>query len=192
MRQVVVVGLGNPGPKYEMTRHNMGYLIVQVLAHDLKWPLKEVSRFHGKVAKGKWQDLDLHLVLPTTYMNESGRCVSETLSYYKLTHQDLIVVTDDIALPFGEMRIKPFGSSGGHNGLKSIESHLGTQDFVRMRMGIGDKQDQILTDHVLSQFSKAEQKELPSVIDRGVNVLKRLITEDISSVMNDVNKKIKE
>jgi PTH1 family peptidyl-tRNA hydrolase len=185
---VVVLGLGNPGQKYEMTRHNMGYLVVQALADELKWPWKRSLRFHGHLSSGKWEGRDLYLLLPTTYMNESGRAAQSLLSYYKLTNENLIVVTDDIAFPFGELRIKPFGSSGGHNGLKSVEAHLGTQRYVRLRMGIGDKQHKTLSDHVLSGFSEEEFKELPTVILKGVKALKRLITEDLASVMNDVNK----
>ena len=130
---MMIVGLGNPGKKYEMTRHNMGYLVVQVFAHKYGWMFKEEKQLNAKIAKGKVRDAVIHLVLPTTYMNESGRAVRKVMDYYKWDIDDLLVIVDDIALPFGEMRLRKMGSAGGHNGLESVQKHVGTTRYARLR-----------------------------------------------------------
>lgn len=188
--QRVVVGLGNPGKKYELTRHNMGYLVVQGIAGLKGWSFKEHKSLHSLAVKGQIGEAVVHLLLPTTYMNESGRAVRQYLDYYKLAPQSLVVIVDDIALPFGELRVKGSGSAGGHNGLKSISFHLGTEDYVRIRMGIGQELQQgTLADYVLDMFSSKELAELPGIIRQGANVALSLMHEGIEKVMNDVNKK---
>lgn len=190
--QRVFVGLGNPGKKYEMTRHNLGYLVIQAFAHRHGWTLKEDKRFHAIVSKGQLEGGNVHLVLPTTYMNESGVAVKQYLEYRNLSVEDLVVVVDDVALPFGEMRLRQQGSAGGHNGLKSIQAHLGTSHYVRLRMGIGQEHGEgDLADYVLDTFSKDELKELPSVVSQGATILGSLLARDATSVMNTVNKKTK-
>lgn len=186
-KHIVVVGLGNPGQAYEMTRHNMGYLVVQALIHAENQTFKEVKAFQALVAKCKCDDITVHYLLPLTYMNMSGLAVSRCLSFYKLRPTQLVVVTDDIALPFGVMRVRDYGSAGGHNGLKSIQEHIGTQHYVRLRMGIGAPEGRNLAEYVLDAFSKEERAELPKFIQEGVIVLKRLLLEPASSVMNSVN-----
>lgn len=188
-KHFLFVGLGNPGKKYEMTRHNMGYLVIQVLAHEQGMPLKEEKRFQAKVGKSKIQDVIVHLILPTTYMNESGQAVRKYMDYFKLTPQNLVVVSDDADLPFEEIRLRSQGSAGGHNGLKSIERHLGTQKYARMKMGIGRKNEQTseLSNFVLDNFNKKELNELPALLDKGAQTLKLLLTESVENVMNTVN-----
>lgn len=189
-KQYVIVGLGNPGKKYERTRHNLGYLLVQEFAQQHGWKFKEESKFNAKVAKGLIGSTQVHLVLPTTYMNESGRAVRQFLDYYKISARNLMVVVDDIALPFEEMRVRQQGSSGGHNGLKSIAVHLGTTHYARLRMGISrDRPEMNLADYVLDPFSAQETEKLNDLLKRGVQVLNRLAVEDLNLVMNDVNKK---
>lgn len=177
----------------------MGYLVLKGLSRKIGWSFKEERAFRAFVAKGKIDHAVVHLVLPTTYMNESGIAVRHYLNYYKVPAENLIVVVDDIALPFGEMRIREKGSAGGHNGLKSIETHMGTQQFVRLRMGIGDhrqvdepsQSSMGLADYVLGDFTSHELSKLEEFIDRGMQVLVRMINEPIARVMNAINVVIK-
>jgi PTH1 family peptidyl-tRNA hydrolase len=186
--QCVILGLGNPGKQYQNTRHNLGYLVLQKFAENLKFQMKEEKQFQAIVARGRLDGVTVHLLLPLTYMNESGRALRAYLEYYKLTSRDVIVVCDDIALPYGEMRLRQAGSSGGHNGLKSIQKHLVTQEYVRLRMGIGEKERMgELADYVLQPFSLEEMQTLPLYIDKGVDVLKHLVIEGISKSMNVIN-----
>jgi peptidyl-tRNA hydrolase, PTH1 family len=187
LQSFLFVGLGNPGLQYEMTRHNMGDLVVRVFAHRLGWSLKEDRRFNAQVAKGAVEDHTVHLLLPLTYMNLSGNAVRRYVDYFKIPLDGLIVVTDDIALPFGQLRLKSMGSPGGHNGLKSVETCLGTSYYKRLRMGIGHPGEKMLVNYVLEPFSHREQQELPTFIDHGVEVLQRLLKESFSCVMNSVN-----
>jgi PTH1 family peptidyl-tRNA hydrolase len=187
LQSFLFVGLGNPGPQYEMTRHNMGYLVVQAFAKHQSWSFKEDRRFNARVAKGISENKTVHLVLPLTYMNLSGITVRRYMDYFKLPLNHLVVITDDIALAFGQQRLRAMGSAGGHNGLRSLESHLGTSHFTRLRMGIGHPGQKGLADYVLDSFSPTEQQELPTFIDRGVEILQRLLKENLSHVMNAVN-----
>lgn len=181
------VGLGNPGPQYGMTRHNMGYLVVQKFANRLGWSLKEDRRFNALVAKGISENKTIHLLLPLTYMNLSGDAVRRYVDYYKIPLSCVVVITDDIALPFGQLRLRSMGSAGGHNGLKSMEACLGTSHYKRLRMGIGHPGEKMLANYVLETFNHAEQQELPRLIDHGVEVLQRLLKESFSHVMTNVN-----
>jgi len=181
------VGLGNPGPQYAMTRHNMGYLVVQALANKWGWRLKEDKRFNALVVKGMIGETSVHLLLPLTFMNLSGSSVRHYLEYFKLPISSVVIVTDDIALNFGDLRLKEMGSAGGHNGLKSIQSHLGTANYMRLRMGVGHPGGQGLADYVLDPFTNDELKNLVNFIDRGVEVLQRLLKENVAQVMNAVN-----
>lgn len=201
-KHTLIVGLGNPGRQYEFTRHNMGFLVVQALAQSYGWQFKEDKQFRALIAKGKVGNATVHLLLPLTYMNESGLAVRRYLDFYKLTADDVIVVTDDIALLYGEMRVRAVGSAGGHNGLKSIQTHLNSSHYLRLRMGIDHQKPEqkpegqmdfqqrgSLADYVLDKFSLDEITTLPSFVESGVKVLKRLISEDVAAVMNTVNTK---
>jgi peptidyl-tRNA hydrolase, PTH1 family len=183
MPKRVVVGLGNPGKEYEMTRHNLGFLVVEKLAEKLEASWKYQAKFESRIAETKSTDL----LLPQTYMNESGRAVGAWLSFYKLQVSQLIVVVDDMDLPFGHMRIRREGTSGGHNGLKSIQQVLGTTEYLRVKMGIGRGDHAV--DHVLSRFTKEEKKILPEFIQQGADCVERLLEEDFEKVANDVNRK---
>jgi peptidyl-tRNA hydrolase, PTH1 family len=187
-RELVIVGLGNPGKKYENTRHNMGYLVVEALALSQQWSFKQERYLQARVVRGEIESARVHLVLPTTYMNESGIAVRRYLDFYKLGPEHLLVVTDDVALPYGKIRLRIKGSAGGHNGLKSIEACIGTRAYLRLKMGIGtDKQKEALVDYVLSEFSLEESATLKEFVERGVVVLKRLFKEPVARVMNSVN-----
>ena len=192
MKQHLFVGLGNPGKKYEMTRHNIGFLTIKLLSHDLGVSLREDKRFLGWVAKKQTAELTVHLLLPATYMNESGNAVKRYVDFYKLHPEQIVIVTDDIALPFGQLRLRKQGSAGGHNGMKSVQAHLGTTHYARLRMGIGEMEEGSLVDYVLDMFTQEERTALPEFIEKGASVLKRLLSEDINHVMNDVNKNLGE
>lgn len=187
MKTFLFVGLGNPGTQYEMTRHNMGYLTVEAFAYRLGWSLKEDRRFNAKVVKGVFENQTIHLLLPLTYMNLSGNAVRRYIDYFKIPLNNIIIVTDDIALPFGQLRLRSMGSHGGHNGLRSIEACLGTPQYKRMRMGISHPGEKVLTNYVLEPFSHTEQQQLPAFIGLGVEVLQRLLKEGFTHVMNSVN-----
>jgi len=189
MRELVIVGLGNVGRKYEWTRHNAGYLIVSAFAKRLELSFKEEKRFFAFVASGIRGDVKLHLLLPTTYMNESGKSVAAFLNFYELRNEDLLVVVDDVYLPFGRFRLRLKGSSGGHNGLKSIAFALKTEQFPRLRVGIGRLEEPIgiLTDFVLDLFTEEERKEFPALTVRGNELLNRALHEPLEKIMNEAN-----
>ncbi len=187
MSDFVIVGLGNPGKEYALTRHNLGYLVVQALAEKFGWSFKEERRFRALAAKGKVDDSTFHLILPLTYMNESGVAVRSYLSFYNLGVESLMIVSDDFALPFGKMRLRPQGSAGGHNGLKSVEAHLQTQNYARLRMGIGSSDRDDLADYVLDRFTRQESEQLAEFIAKGVDILKSLPEATLSELMTRVN-----
>lgn len=191
IKQLLFVGLGNPGKKYELTRHNLGELVLRAFARKHGITLKEERKFYGFAAKGLFNKVGIHLLVPTTYMNESGRAVRAYMEFYKLSPGELVVLCDDVAIPFGEFRLRSFGSSGGHNGLKSIASQIGGDQFARLRLGIGAdrKASQDLADFVLDTFSQEELSKLPETLERGAEVMKSLTVENIATVMNAVNGK---
>lgn len=167
----------------------MGYLVAEAYARQQGWAFKEERQFFAYTARGKAGDVAIHVLLPTTYMNESGRSLRLYLDFYKLDKDHVCVVCDDIDLAFGQIRLRSMGSAGGHNGLKSIQLHLNTQNYVRMRMGIGreQKQHQTLAEYVLEVFTPEERMALPAIVANGVAVIQRLVNEELSTVMNTVN-----
>jgi PTH1 family peptidyl-tRNA hydrolase len=173
----VVVGLGNPGAKYELTRHNIGAMVAQALAQEMNLSFKEEKKFHSLVAKGvcagAYGQVALHMLMPLTYMNDSGRAVKAYLEYYRLKPTALLVLSDDVELPFMHLRYRSKGGSGGHNGLKSIESALGTNEYARLKFGVGKGLDgRSLADYVLENFNPAEMAEIPLFIRKGVDYLR--------------------
>lgn len=192
-KQLVVVGLGNPGKKYEMTRHNIGFMVLEAFARLMGWSFKEEKRFEARVVKGQVGDVIVHLLLPMTYMNESGRALRRYLDFYRLDPNLVFAVSDDVDQPLGSMRLKIAGSAGGHNGLKSLEKYLGSRNYLRLRIGVGEKLPmQDLADHVLSQFNAQEIDGLKAMVDQGVSVILELARlKSVDSIMNVVNKKVK-
>ncbi len=154
----VLVGLGNPGEQYAETPHNLGFKAIDALAAELGVEWKTEKKFKALVAKALWKGETLWLVKPQTYMNLSGECVAPFLKYYGATARDLLVLSDDCDLPAGRLRIRGSGSAGGHNGLKNIIAHLGTEAFARIRLGAGRSPDERrgLIDFVLHRFTVAE------------------------------------
>lgn len=169
----LIVGLGNPGPRYAKTRHNFGFMVLEAFAKKLGWPLKGGVFKKDLTASGVYEGKKLYLLLPMTYMNLSGEAVGKLARYRKIDPTNVMIVVDDVDIPFGTCRMRASGSSGGHNGLKSIEQCLGTRNYPRLRMGIKNKmpKQQALEDYVLEPFSKEEQQELPRLIEDGVNAL---------------------
>ena len=183
----LIVGLGNIGAEYEHTRHNIGFDIAEHLVAGLEGKF-EFSRL-AYYAEVSFRGRKLHVIKPTTFMNLSGKAVNYWMKELKVLPENVIVIVDDLALPFGKLRLKLKGSSAGHNGLKSIEELCGGQNYARLRFGIGDnfsKGRQI--DYVLGLFTKDEQKELSSLIDRSVDCIKSFVTVGPSQTMTQFNK----
>ena len=176
----LVVGLGNPGTKYAGTRHNIGFMVLERLAATRGLGFKQQSKLHGLGADFGVGDQRLRLLMPQTFMNDSGRSVRAALNWYGLTPDQLLVLVDDMDLPLGRLRLRAQGSAGGHNGLRSMIQHLGTQEFPRLRIGIGapalnpaERRARTVS-HVLGAFAKDEQPCLNAVIDAVLEGVHRL------------------
>jgi peptidyl-tRNA hydrolase, PTH1 family len=166
----VIVGLGNPGREYAATRHNVGWMALDRLADRAGWNVRVKDRDAAATVRGRYADLDLVLVKPLTFMNDSGIAVRKVLARERVPLEQMLVVVDDFALPFGRIRIRPEGSAGGHNGLRSIIGELGTERFARLRIGIGEPRRTAI-DHVLSRFTADERAHLPDLLDAAVDAV---------------------
>ncbi len=186
-RKRLIVGLGNPGQAYEKTRHNVGFHVVRAFAETKSFSWRRADSLKGEVAQGVVEDTKIFLLMPATYMNSSGEAVRLCLDYFDLPLEDMVVVADDIALPLGKIRLRPQGGSGGHNGLKSIEAHIRTQYYARLRIGIGDREHGDLADHVLGRFSEDEANRLPEIVKKAVEILDVWIAKGISAAMQSAN-----
>ncbi|MGV3589549.1 MAG: aminoacyl-tRNA hydrolase [Adhaeribacter sp.] len=183
----LLVGLGNIGPEYAESRHNIGFMVVDYLAqqHEARF---EISR-HAFVTEIKHKGKSYTLVKPTTYMNLSGKAVAHYLTSLKITVANMLVITDDLALPFGKLRMRSKGSAGGHNGLKHIEETLGSNEYARLRFGVGDNYSKgRQVDYVLSPFFKEEQEQLPELIQRAAEMSLSFGTIGLERTMNFFNK----
>ena len=186
---ILIVGLGNPGMEYAATRHNVGFDMLTYLGdrYDIALRSKEGR---AVVGKGFIEGQKVILAQPQTYMNLSGESVRALMDFYKLDEEDLVVICDDINLSVGQVRIRPKGSAGGHNGIKSIIQHIGTQEFTRIRIGVGGKPEGgDLVKHVLDRFSREEDGMLRDVFALAEEGLLEILTEDVASAMNRVNGK---
>ncbi len=183
----LIVGLGNPGLDYATTRHNMGQILVEAFAKQNNFTLKKEKRLSGYFIKARYLGFSLYLLIPITYMNCSGAAVRSCMDFYKINPEDILIIADDIDISFGEMRIKPKGSSGGHQGLKNIEKHLKTQEYARLRIGVGDRQFGSLADHVLSKFSKQEMIEMGVLLEKGIRIINLWLENEIEVAMNYAN-----
>ncbi|RZK49639.1 MAG: aminoacyl-tRNA hydrolase [Pedobacter sp.] len=183
----LIVGLGNIGPEYVGTRHNIGFEIADQLANDLSGQF-EIGRlaYHTELSfKGK----KIHVIKPTTYMNLSGKAVNYWMKELKIAPENVLVIVDDLALPFGKLRLKLQGSSAGHNGLKSIEEVCGGQNYARVRFGIGDNfRKGMQAQYVLGPFDKNEQKDLPILLNRAVSLIKSFVSIGPAQTMTLFNK----
>ena len=184
----LIAGLGNIGPEYELTRHNIGFLILDQLAE--KNNVKFDSGRLALTAELKHKGRSIHLIKPTTYMNLSGKAVNYWLKELKVPIENLLVITDDVALPFGKLRMRAKGSSGGHNGLGNIQEVLGTDVYARLRCGVGsDFAKGRQADYVLGKFSKEEFKEMPFMLDKAVEGVLSYCAIGLERTMNSVNTK---
>jgi PTH1 family peptidyl-tRNA hydrolase len=185
----LIVGLGNPGRKYDGTRHNVGFEVVDALArrHGAEW---EAAPRGIEALVGPWRTADSVLVKPLTYMNLSGGAVVPLLQFYKVDPVDLLVLVDEVHLDLGRLRIRRSGSAGGHNGLKSLIASLGSQEFARLRIGVGrgdGRRD--LADHVLAKFDADERATVAEMVDRSADAVELFVIEGIGPVMNRYNRK---
>lgn len=188
----VIVGLGNPGAKYDRTRHNIGFDVINALAQTWQIPLAENRKFHGIFGEGLGAGMTkVRLLKPLTYMNHSGQAIRSVLDWYKVPPEAVLVIYDDMDLPVGKLRLRLSGSAGGHNGMKSTISHLGTQAFPRLRLGIGSAKevhpDQDTVSHVLGRFSPAETPVVADVIQLAVQAVETSLRQGVEKAMSLYN-----
>lgn len=182
----LIVGLGNIGPEYLFTRHNIGFMALDYLSKQ-----KEISFSNdrlGSIANFRLKGHQIHLLKPNTFMNLSGKAVNYWCQQLKIERENLLILTDDIALPFETIRLKPKGSAGGHNGLKSIEASLNTQEYARLRIGVGSefsKGRQV--DYVLGNFTEKEFEIIPSILERTNTIIENFCLEGLQKTMNKYN-----
>lgn len=184
----IIVGLGNPGRKYENTRHNLGFITIDRLAskHDIK---VDKIKFKALVGDGRIAGQKVLLVKPQTYMNLSGESVREVANFYKVDPNEIIVIYDDLDLPLGNLRIRKSGSAGTHNGMKSVVYQLKNDQFPRVRIGIGQNGDKDIIDFVIGGFRKEEVPILEDTVDKAVMAIESMIGETVDIAMNKYNSK---
>lgn len=185
----LIVGLGNPTDKYEGTRHNVGFEVIDKIADEYRIGLDTIKH-KGVYGKGKIDGQTVILLKPMTFMNLSGESVSAVAAYYKIEPEDIIVVYDDINLDVGRLRIRGKGSAGGHNGIKNIIAHLHTDEFPRVRVGVGMKPPKMdLADYVLSRFKDDEREQMEIGYDNAVKAVALLVQDELDQAMNNYNGK---
>ena len=184
----LVVGLGNPGTQYESTRHNMGFLAVDKLAQEENFRFSKL-RFKAWTAEWKLGENKVLVMKPQTYMNLSGEAVGAAARFYKIPPEHILVVSDDIDLPVGKLRLRAFGSAGGHNGLKNIIQQLGTDQFPRLRVGVGEKPhpDYDLADWVLGRFTGEDKKAIDASVRRAADAVECILKDGLDRAMNKFN-----
>lgn len=188
-RMKLIVGLGNPTVKYDKTRHNVGFEVIDKLSEEYNIAV-DTAKHKGLYGKGKIEGQSVILLKPMTYMNLSGESVVAVANYFKIVSEDIIVIYDDINLDVGRLRIREKGSAGGHNGIKNIIAHLSTDAFPRIRVGVGMKPSRMdLADYVLSHFSKEEQEMMEDGYHKACKALELMVQDDIPKAMNDYNGK---
>jgi PTH1 family peptidyl-tRNA hydrolase len=184
----LIVGLGNPGPKYANNRHNVGFMAVDVLAARAPAGAYR-EKFGGEYARA--QTSDIVLLKPLTYMNNSGECVQQAMQFFKIELADVLVIHDELDLAFGEARLKQGGGTAGHNGLKSMVQHCGGDGFARLRLGIGRPKGIDVISHVLGDFSEAERQVLPDVLTIAAQGVDAFVALGIAKAMNTFNARAK-
>ena len=184
----LVAGLGNPGREYDMTRHNIGFEVIDYIAAKYKIKVKKL-KFRSLYQKAELAGEEVILMKPQTYMNLSGESIRDAATFYKIPHERIIIVSDDINLDKGRIRIRKSGSAGGHNGLKSIIYQLESDSFLRVRIGVGDREneDRELADYVLSRFTKEEIPLLEKAIINAASAIEEIIKNGAESAMNLYN-----
>jgi peptidyl-tRNA hydrolase, PTH1 family len=182
----LIVGLGNPGAKYQHTRHNLGFMVIDKLGSSIDASSRE--RFQGAILETRRNDETLVLLKPLTFMNNSGASVSQVTRWYKVPHERILIIYDDLDLPYGTIRLRPGGSAGGHNGLASVIQHLGTDNVPRLRIGIGRPVTGSTVNYVLTRFSKDEQGRLAGIVDTAADVATCWLNDGIQVAMNRFNR----
>jgi PTH1 family peptidyl-tRNA hydrolase len=183
----ILAGLGNPGKEYESTPHSIGFEVADAVVREMAATFRKVASFKGELADGRFANGKLLVVKPMTFMNLSGDSVAPVVKYHNATAADLVVVSDDIDLPVGRIRIRKGGSAGGHNGLKSVIERLGTQDFIRLRIGVGrDRNDRSkVIGHVLGKFDRDTRALMDSkIVSAAVKAVEQIFTEGPDAAMN--------
>ena len=184
----LIAGLGNPENRYEATRHNIGFRMIEVLAarHNIDWT--HDAKHKASIGKGVIAGEKVILARPLTYMNLSGDAIAPLADYYKIPPQNIIVLYDDICLDVGKLRIRKKGSAGGHNGIKSIIARLGTEDFPRLRFGVGDKPAKMdLADYVLGRFDNDDEKIAAPAVEKACDAVEVMLSEGLDRAMNKYN-----
>ena len=187
MSAFLIVGLGNPGREYEKTRHNIGFLIIDALA--AKWDLEfqKKTKLKGKLAQKKSEKLNFYLFKPETYMNLSGLAVKTVIDYFNIDLDRILVVVDDVNIPFGEFRLKKESGTGGHKGLENIEECLATKAYARLRIGVGEKKAGELTTHVLGKFTPNELEYLPTIQKKAIEVIELFLEKSLEYTQSVAN-----
>ncbi len=184
---ILLAGLGNPGNEYARTRHNAGFRVVDSAAEKWGASWKPWQKL-GEYAKVCMGGTEVYLLKPLTYMNESGRAVSSLARFYKIAPQNCVICFDEVALPVGQLRLRKSGSAGGQKGMKSVIEQLGTQDIVRLRVGIGPKPEKIdLVNFVLGKFSAADEEVLTPAIEKAVSALETYLSQGLEKAMGQIN-----
>lgn len=165
--------------QYAFTRHNLGQMLLFSFARKHGFSFKKEKELKGEIAKGNWKEGKVFLLFPTTYMNLSGSAVRKTMNFYKITIDELLILSDDVALPFGTLRFRKKGSAGGHNGLKNIEESLGTNQYQRLKLGIGEPPFGCLEEYVLNPFTKEEQEKIPEITAQGIHFIEEWLFQEM-------------
>lgn len=183
----LIVGLGNPGSKYDGTRHNVGFMVIDALSAYHRIPLSQKGKFKGELGQGAIGNETVLLLKPQTFMNLSGESVLSVKQFYNIKEQDILVVYDDLDLDCGKIRIRQKGSAGGHNGIKSIIGCINSQNFHRLKIGIGRDPRIQGADYVLGKFTKEQKESIATSINLGVDIVSDWLNQDITYVMNKYN-----
>lgn len=184
----LIVGLGNPGIEYQNTRHNIGFMMLDSYASSHNFTFSK-TKYNGMYAEIFFGSEKVIFLKPLSYMNLSGEVVRKFVDYYHIDVQDLLIIHDDLDLPFGKIKVKPSGSSGGHNGLKNIEFHLNTQNYKRFKIGISNNKQINTKDYVLGKFSREELEEISHLAIRVSEMIDAFLAKDFSDIMNQYNRK---
>ncbi len=189
----LIVGLGNPGSGYSETRHNAGRMLVERIASKQSLKFSKKSALKASLASFDWGGEPAVIAYPETFVNASGEAVGRLVAHLKIVPQkDLLIAVDDVAIPYGTLRLRAKGSSGGHNGLKSVEAALGIPEYARLRLGVGLSKEEVATElslkeYVLAPFSRAEKAKMGSFLDQGLEACRLWVTQSITAAMNAVN-----
>ena len=187
MDRFLVVGLGNPGSEYDGTRHNIGFSLVDLFAKKHRLDFKSKSKFKASLAEGSISGVSVSVLKPMTYMNLSGESVGLFAQYLQISPSKILIVVDDVDIPFGTLRLKINSGPGTHNGLKSVEHYLQTNRYARLRIGVGAAKEEDLASYVLSRFSREEEKFLPEILEKAVAAIEIWLDRGITRAMDFVN-----